>query len=81
MIMPHAPAFTPKNSNSIFLNAFPFQREYSSILPSSVWGNRNIDTATIIVHELFHVAGLDDPQVQNLNREIHEHCGFTGMNY
>jgi hypothetical protein len=43
--------------------------------------NRNIDTATIVVHELFHVAGLQAPLIQSLNKEIHEHCGFTGMSY
>ena len=43
--------------------------------------NRDIDTATIVVHEIFHVAGFTDPQIQDLNSEIHEHCGFTGMSY
>ena len=65
----------------VFFTSFVFQREYSSLLPASALGNRSIDTATITVHELLHVAGLKDPQVQNLNRQIHEHCGFTGMDY
>jgi hypothetical protein len=65
----------------VFFTSFVFQREYSSILPASAPGNRNIDTATIAVHELLHVAGLKDPQVQKLNRQIHDNCGFKGMDY
>jgi hypothetical protein len=61
----------------VFFTRFVFQREYSSLSPVSAPENRSIDTATIAVHELLHVAGLKDPQVQNLNRQIHEHCGFT----
>jgi YD repeat-containing protein len=67
--------------NSMFFVDRAFQRTFSSVLPESWPGNRNMDTATIAVHELLHVAGLNDPQVQNLNRQIHENCGFTGMNY
>lgn len=74
-----APAATV--GNSIFFVDRAFQRSFSNILPESWPGNRNIDTATIAVHELLHVAGLNDPQVQNLNRQIHENCGFTGMDY
>ncbi|MGZ5435653.1 MAG: hypothetical protein ACXWID_18700 [Pyrinomonadaceae bacterium] len=73
------PALTLRDK-MIFLDLRAFERTGGSYL-REVWGTRNFDTATIIVHELFHVAGLDDPQVQNLNRQIHENCGFTGMSY
>lgn len=43
--------------------------------------NRDIDTATIAIHELFHVAGFKDPMIQSFNKEIHERCGFLGMSY
>lgn len=65
----------------VFFVELAFRRVTTGLLPSFGKHNRNIDTATIAVHELLHVAGLKDPQVQNLNGQIHEHCGFTGMNY
>jgi hypothetical protein len=33
------------------------------------------DLAGLIVHELFHVAGWDDPSVAGMNEEIQKHCG------
>ena len=74
-----APAAT--YGDHIFFVKTAFLRATFNSLPALGLHNRNIDTATIVVHELLHVAGLNDPQVQNLNRQIHEHCGFTGMDY
>lgn len=62
----------------IFFGALAFQREWSSVLPQRP-SNWNFDTATAVVHELLHVAGLRDPQVSNLNSEIKANCGFQGM--
>ena len=77
---PHAPAATADNRH-IFLVKRAFQRKVTDVLPSFGASNLNRDTATLIVHELFHVAGLDDPQVDSLNQRIHENCGFKGMDY
>ena len=73
------PALTLRDQ-IIFLDKRAFERNGGNYL-REVWGTRNIDTATIVVHELLHVAGLNDPLVQNLNRQIHENCGFNGMSY
>lgn len=36
------------------------------------------DTAGIIVHELFHIAGCDDPLIDSLNADIHKYCRTIG---
>jgi hypothetical protein len=74
-----APAATV--DNHIFFVELAFRRETTSLLPTFGTHNRNFDSATILVHQLLRVAGLKDPQVQSFNRQIHEHCGFTGMDY
>jgi YD repeat-containing protein len=45
----------------------------------SIWGrlqgDESTDTAGVIVHEFFHVAGLDEAQVTALSDEIQKNCG------
>jgi hypothetical protein len=39
---------------------------------------KKADTAGILVHELFHLAGFNDPFVKSLNKEIRAHCRTIG---
>jgi len=62
----------------IFLSDKVFQRS-SSIIPLPRW-NRKADTPTYIVHELFHVAGIDKSIIdsQQMTDAIRRNCRLLG---
>jgi hypothetical protein len=64
--------------NQVFMVDLAFKRN-SITIPGT--DNRDIDTATVIVHELFHVAGYKELVVGRMNQMIHNNCGFKGMSY
>jgi hypothetical protein len=71
-------AVTAPDLVHVFLSAAVFERS-SSILPIESW-NHNADTPGYIVHELFHVAGIDENIVdsQAMTNSISEHCHLVG---
>ena len=62
------------NGNNIWL-------PYRSFVTKSgipVFGYQKADLPGIIVHELLHVLGMEDPAVKNKNKEIAKNCGWGG---
>jgi hypothetical protein len=65
--------------DQVFMVPLAFKRNRVTVPGMNNW---DYDTATFLVHELFHVAGfLDEKQVTDMNKAIHDHCGFKGMAY
>ena len=73
-----ASAVTTPDRSHVFLSDIVFERS-SSIIPIQSW-NRIADTPGYVVHELFHVAGIDKSIVdsQQMTNAIHEHCHLLG---
>ena len=65
---------------SVFLSDKVFERS-SSIIPIRSW-NRIADTPSYLVHELFHVAGIDKAVIdsQQMTNSIRENCRKIGSN-
>ena len=74
-----ASAVTAPDRINVFLSSRVFDRPLSSSIPVPGF-NRYADTSSYIVHELFHVAGINPSVVdsQNLTDEIRANCRLTG---
>jgi hypothetical protein len=74
-----ASAVTAPDRVNVFLSSIVFDRPLSRSIPVPGY-NRYADTASYIVHELFHVAGIKPSIVdsQKLTKEIRENCRLTG---
>jgi hypothetical protein len=60
------------NGNKIWFPDEAFRRITGGLTSPS-------DLPGIIVHELLHVAGLTDPYISSLNRQIGQNCGWGGV--
>jgi hypothetical protein len=79
----NAIAVTLSDRKRIYLSDKIFLREGNDSHFNIFSSHTNIDTAGHLVHELFHLAGIEHAKGEgySFDRAIHEHCGLANTNF